>query len=98
MPTLAWRKVNLDTAFPSDPKKIEQMNQHQLCIRVRVDPQFHRFALLAKLNQAEALLADFSTSPVEIVQPMRDRVVISLNAAPSSLRTLRRMASVPKRT
>jgi len=53
------------------------MNQHQLCIRVRVDPQFHRFALLAKLNQTQALLADFSTSPVEIVQPMRDRVVIS---------------------
>jgi hypothetical protein len=33
---------------------VQQLNQHQLCIRIRIDPQFNGFALLAELDQSGA--------------------------------------------
>ena len=53
---------------------VQQPNQDQLRIRLRIDPQFDPLASRAELDQSEALSTDLSaTPPVEKVQPIRDR-------------------------
>src|SRR5215210_5745596 len=63
--------------LPVSPEIIEQLKQHQLRIRVRVDPQFNRFALPAKLKQAETLAADLFASATDLVQPIRECRIVS---------------------
>jgi hypothetical protein len=56
---------------------IQEQDQHQLRIRYRIDPQFDPFTQFAEFDQAEPLPAEYAaTTPVEKMQPIRDRGIL----------------------
>jgi hypothetical protein len=69
---------------------VQELNQYQLCIWHRIDPQFDPLALLAEFDQSEPLPADCAaTTPVEKIQPIRDRGILFRRARGQQHRKLR---------
>ena len=56
---------------------IQQVNQDQLCVRLRIDPQFDGFISLAQLDQSKIVPTEFSDNPRGcVVEPMRTRLLV----------------------
>ncbi|MBV8698733.1 MAG: hypothetical protein JO052_12870 [Bradyrhizobium sp.] len=56
---------------------IQELDQHQLGIRHRIDPQFDPLTHLAEFDQSEPLPTEYAaTTPVEKMQPIRDRRIL----------------------
>jgi hypothetical protein len=69
---------------------VQELNQYQLCTWHRIDPQFDPLALLAEFDQSEPLPADCAaTTPVEKIQPIRDRGILFRRARGQQHRKLR---------